>query len=142
VGRVVLRICKLRDSSLSEVGKWCADHSTCGRTNISFHSAEVVNGTTFWLENSFVRACVESDGRISSFYERETQREYIVQGEFGNKFKYFEDIPLFWDAWGEFYVELVRLMLLIYLPLLLDVEIYHLEKHWDAGTGVAKVGLR
>lgn len=31
----------------------------------------------------------------------------------------FEDIPLFWDAW--------------------DVEIYHLEKSWDAGTGVAKI---
>lgn len=82
--------------------------------------AEVVNGT-FWIENAFVRACIEADGRISSFFDVEHQREYIVQGELGNRFKYFEDIPLFWDAW--------------------DVEIYHLEKFWDAGTGVAKVSF-
>ncbi|KAI9203288.1 galactose mutarotase-like domain-containing protein [Polychytrium aggregatum] len=32
-----------------------------------------------------------------------------------NVFRIYEDIPLFWDAW--------------------DVEIYHLEKGWDAGVG-------
>ncbi|KAI9027983.1 galactose mutarotase-like domain-containing protein [Hyaloraphidium curvatum] len=81
---------------------------------------EVVNnGATFWLENAFVRVCIEGDGRISSFFEHDTQREFIVQGELGNRFKYFEDIPLFWDAW--------------------DVEIYHLEKSWDAGAGVARI---
>lgn len=50
-------------------------------------TAEVVNGSTFWLENNFVRVCVEPDGRISSFYEHATQRNYIVPGELGNRFK-------------------------------------------------------
>ena len=36
-----------------------------------------------------------------------------------NVYRYFEDIPLFWDAW--------------------DVEVYHLEKHWEAGVGTARL---
>ena len=46
-------------------------------------------------------------------------RQIIAEGELANVFKIFEDIPIFWDAW--------------------DIEIYHLQKGWDATVGRVKV---
>lgn len=47
------------------------------------------------------------------------RRELVPKGTKGNLFRYFEDIPMFWDAW--------------------DVEIYHLEKGWDAKMGTVTI---
>ncbi|KAJ3094701.1 Glycoside hydrolase, 38 vacuolar alpha mannosidase [Physocladia obscura] len=45
------------------------------------------------------------------------RHESIAPDQLGNVFKIFEDIPISWDAW--------------------DVEVYHLEKGWNAGVGIA-----
>ena len=51
-----------------------------------------------------------------------TRRLVVVPERPANVFQFYEDIPLFWDAW--------------------DVEIYHLEKGWPAGTGILNVEER
>ncbi|KAJ3376941.1 Alpha-mannosidase 2C1 [Entophlyctis sp. JEL0112] len=48
-----------------------------------------------------------------------SSHEAVAPDQLGNVFKIFEDIPTAWDAW--------------------DVEVYHLEKGWDAGVGLAAV---
>lgn len=63
------------------------------------------------LENELVLAEFDGFGRLVRFYDKEQDREILEPGSFGNAFKYYEDIPLFWDAW--------------------DVEVYHLEKGWE-----------
>ncbi|TPX37190.1 hypothetical protein SmJEL517_g00997 [Synchytrium microbalum] len=71
------------------------------------------------LENAFVRATIDAHGRIVSFFDIVNGRELIPKGSLGNAFKIFDDQCLFWDAW--------------------DVEVYHLEKGWDAGVGTIRV---
>ncbi|KAJ3337800.1 Alpha-mannosidase 2C1 [Gonapodya sp. JEL0774] len=70
---------------------------------------------TFFMENDFLTLSVDVRGRICSLVDKSTGRNAIASGGLGNVFKIYEDVPLFWDAW--------------------DVEIYHLEKGWDAVTG-------
>ncbi|KAJ3087170.1 Glycoside hydrolase, 38 vacuolar alpha mannosidase, partial [Quaeritorhiza haematococci] len=68
------------------------------------------------VENKFIRATFDGHGRLVSLVDKVNgDREAIAPNSFANVFKIFEDIPLFWDAW--------------------DVEVYHLEKGWDAGVG-------
>nr|KAJ3416023.1 Alpha-mannosidase 2C1 [Polyrhizophydium stewartii] len=71
------------------------------------------------ISNEFLRATFDSAGRLTSLVDLEESRELVPPGASGNVFRYFEDIPLFWDAW--------------------DVEVYHLEKHWLAGVGSLSV---
>ncbi|KAI9344608.1 galactose mutarotase-like domain-containing protein [Obelidium mucronatum] len=73
----------------------------------------------FVIENNFVRVKIDQNGRLISLFDREADHESIAPDQLGNVFKIFEDIPTAWDAW--------------------DVEVYHLEKGWDAGVGVAVV---
>lgn len=76
-------------------------------------------GGGFVMENDWLRVALDPHGQLTSLWDKRWQRELVPEGALGNKFRYFEDIPLFWDAW--------------------DVEIYHLEKGRDAGLGDAKV---
>ncbi|KAF8259316.1 glycosyl hydrolases family 38 N-terminal domain-containing protein [Lactarius quietus] len=69
-------------------------------------TAESTNGEHFVLKNETVRLTV-SEGRITSLFDVQLQRELIPHGETGG-LAIFEDIPNYWDAW--------------------DVEIHHLEK--------------
>ncbi|TPX41847.1 hypothetical protein SeMB42_g05381 [Synchytrium endobioticum] len=71
------------------------------------------------IENAFVRVTVDAHARIVSFYDITVGRELIPKGALANVFKIFDDQCLYWDAW--------------------DVEVYHLEKGWDAGVGSVKV---
>ncbi|KAI8620662.1 galactose mutarotase-like domain-containing protein [Chytriomyces sp. MP71] len=73
----------------------------------------------FVVENAHIKATIDENGRLVSLIHRETGKESIAPDQLGNVFKIFEDIPTAWDAW--------------------DVEVYHLEKGWDATVGTATV---
>jgi len=77
-------------------------------------TAKGVNQDLFVLENSKVLAQFDRFGRLLRFYDKLHAREVLESGAFGNTFRFYEDIPLFWDAW--------------------DVEVYHLEKGWDVNA--------
>ncbi|CAG8450748.1 8086_t:CDS:10, partial [Ambispora leptoticha] len=77
------------------------------------------NGHDFVLQNEFISVTFDKHGHLTRLFDRKLDREVIPEGEFGNRFKIYEDIPLFWDAW--------------------DVEIYHLQKGRDAGLGHIKI---
>ncbi|CAG8440747.1 13597_t:CDS:10, partial [Ambispora gerdemannii] len=74
---------------------------------------------SFVLANEFISITFDKHGRLTNLLDRKFDREIIPEGEFGNRFKIYEDIPLFWDAW--------------------DVEIYHLQKGREAGLGHIKI---
>jgi alpha-mannosidase len=74
----------------------------------------------FTLENSFVRAKFDAQGRLTSFFDKRHDRECIEPGAKGNQFVLFEDKPHQWDAW--------------------EIDAYHLEKRRNAGT-VKKITL-
>jgi alpha-mannosidase len=42
---------------------------------------------------------VDSNGRLTSLFDLQENREVILPGHHANVFRYYEDIPLFWDAW-------------------------------------------
>ncbi|EFJ52516.1 hypothetical protein VOLCADRAFT_115992, partial [Volvox carteri f. nagariensis] len=74
------------------------------------------DGVVYVMQNSLIRAMFDSCGRLISLYDMIWQRELVPEGEAGNVFRLYEDIPLYWDAW--------------------DIEIYHLEKGYPAGQGL------
>ncbi|KAJ3262095.1 Alpha-mannosidase 2C1 [Boothiomyces macroporosus] len=73
----------------------------------------------FIVDNGLIQASFDEHGRLFSLIDREVGRETVLSNSLGNVFRFYEDIPLFWDAW--------------------DVEIYHLEKSWEAGLGKISV---
>ncbi|KAI9344606.1 glycosyl hydrolases family 38 N-terminal domain-containing protein [Obelidium mucronatum] len=73
----------------------------------------------FEVENKFIKVKIDAHGRILSLFEKESSREAVAPNQAGNVFKIFEDIPTGWDAW--------------------EVEVYHLQKGWDAGVGLIEV---
>ncbi|KAG0004825.1 Glycoside hydrolase, 38 vacuolar alpha mannosidase [Modicella reniformis] len=93
-------------------------------TSVSEEEKKTVQSSTseqdFILENHFVSAKFNQQGHLISFYDKVEGRDLIPKGQAGNKMKFFEDQPLYWDAW--------------------DVEIYHLNTGRDAGTSKARMG--
>jgi alpha-mannosidase len=73
----------------------------------------------FIIDNGLITVKFDENGRILSYFDIVNQREIIPSGSLANVFRFYEDIPLFWDAW--------------------DVEVYHLEKGWDAGVGKMEI---
>ncbi|KAJ3030442.1 UNVERIFIED_CONTAM: Alpha-mannosidase 2C1 [Siphonaria sp. JEL0065] len=73
----------------------------------------------FEVENNFIKVKIDQHGRLISLFDKQANHEAVAPDQLGNVFKIFEDIPIYWDAW--------------------DVEVYHLEKGWDAGVGLATV---
>ncbi|KAJ3192437.1 Alpha-mannosidase 2C1 [Irineochytrium annulatum] len=84
-----------------------------------FFNVRTVAGRRFVLENAFLMATFDGHGRLTSLYDKYAEREVVKLGQRGNVFKYFEDIPFYYDAW--------------------DVEVYHLEKGWNAELGEATI---
>ncbi|KXS11926.1 glycoside hydrolase family 38 protein [Gonapodya prolifera JEL478] len=70
---------------------------------------------SYYLENDHLHVSVNAQGRITALIHKRTGRNAVPSGALGNVFRIYEDVPLFWDAW--------------------DVEVYHLEKSWEATTG-------
>ncbi|KAI1319805.1 Glycoside hydrolase, 38 vacuolar alpha mannosidase [Mortierella claussenii] len=72
------------------------------------------------MENDFIAARFSRQGHLIGLYDKEEARQLVPEGQAGNKLKFFEDVPLFWDAW--------------------DVEVYHLNTGKNAGPGKARIG--
>ena len=71
------------------------------------------------IENQFIIVVINTHGQLTRLFDKKAQREVIALGSTANVFKIYEDVPLYWDAW--------------------DVEIYHLEKGWNAQLGLIKI---
>lgn len=65
------------------------------------------NENVYTLENQFIITKINENGQIISFYQKQAERELIIDSNYGNRFVIFDDVPCFWDAW--------------------DIMIYHLE---------------
>ena len=87
--------------------------ATGGRGSIAVSGDEMV----YVLSNRFLRVAFDCSGRMLALYDRVWMRELVPPEGLGNRFRMFEDIPTFWDAW--------------------DIEATHLEKSWDAGHPAA-----
>ncbi|KAG2432931.1 hypothetical protein HXX76_008661 [Chlamydomonas incerta] len=90
-----------------------AAEATSRRLGVAVAAADAA---VYLLMNRLVRAYFDDAGRLLSLYDPAWRRELVPEGQPGNVFRLYEDIPLFWDAW--------------------DIEVYHLEKGWLAGEGM------
>lgn len=72
----------------------------------------------YTMENVYIRVKVRANGTVASVFHKGLQRECLAEGEVGNRFVMFEDIPLYWDAW--------------------DVEVYHMQTRRDVSTSTAQ----
>ena len=52
-----------------------------------------------FLENEFLRATFNTEGELLSLWDKEQGREVLVDGQAGNRFQLFEDMPGKYDAW-------------------------------------------
>ncbi len=64
------------------------------------------------LENDFVKVELNSDGDVTSIYDKVNKRQVLSENALGNQFQAFEDRPLDWDAW--------------------DIDIFYDDKMWLA----------
>lgn len=69
----------------------------------------------FVIENASVRAALDGEGRLISFFDKRQNRETLAAP--GNQFVMFEDLPICEDAW--------------------NVEVYHLEKQRVVGQAIS-----
>lgn len=63
---------------------------------------------THLLENSYLKVTFDENMNISSLYDKNEEREVLLENQVGNRLTAFEDKPLRWQAW--------------------DVEIYYNDK--------------
>ncbi|KAJ3367788.1 Alpha-mannosidase 2C1 [Kappamyces sp. JEL0680] len=77
------------------------------------------DSATFTVDNGIIKVVLDRHGRILEYFDHANNRPIVPEGSMANVFRFYEDIPLFWDAW--------------------DVEIYHLEKGFDAAVGALQV---
>jgi alpha-mannosidase len=62
--------------------------------------AEVVVATPDRLENTHLRITLDTDGLITSIWDKESKREVITQGEKGNLLQVFRDTPGHESSWN------------------------------------------
>jgi alpha-mannosidase len=56
------------------------------------------------IDNEFIKATFDKSGHLIGLRDKAGYgRELIREGERGNVFTMYEDIPLFWDAWYVIY---------------------------------------
>ncbi len=59
----------------------------------------IIQAGQLHLENEFLRVTFNKEGEILSLWDKEFNREVLVEGQRGNHFQLFEDIPGKYDAW-------------------------------------------
>ena len=64
-------------------------------TSLTVHESE----ERVVFENDLIRYVFTRNGDISSIYDKEAEREVLLEGEAGNQLLALEDRPLAWDAW-------------------------------------------
>lgn len=52
----------------------------------------------YW-ETAYYRLKFNEQGELVSLYDKEAEREIVIQGERANRFHFFHDRPVLWDAW-------------------------------------------
>jgi len=63
-------------------------------------NTESTEPISYSLENDYYLIEIDTDyGTIKRIYDKENNREVIANGQSGNQFKLYEDIPNLWDAW-------------------------------------------
>ncbi|OPZ86769.1 MAG: Mannosylglycerate hydrolase [bacterium ADurb.Bin429] len=60
---------------------------------------DVATATPTALENGLVRVTLDARGGVTSFFDKQAEREIIAPGMAGNLFKLLNDHPTNWDAW-------------------------------------------
>lgn len=71
---------------------------------------EVVKLSKKEAENKFFKITLDNQGQITSFINKESNREILKDGAIGNEIQAFEDKPMCFDNW--------------------DIDIYYKEKMW------------
>ncbi|AQT68107.1 Mannosylglycerate hydrolase [Anaerohalosphaera lusitana] len=64
------------------------------------------------LENKFLKIELNTEGDITSIYDKISQRQVLSENAIGNQLQAFEDRPIDWDAW--------------------DIDIFYNDKMWLA----------
>ncbi|KAK2163932.1 hypothetical protein LSH36_72g08048 [Paralvinella palmiformis] len=68
--------------------------------SVQYPASVIDNGDgTFTLSNGLVRAVIDSSGRVTGLFEKDGTKNAIASGEYGNQILFFEDVPMYWDAW-------------------------------------------
>jgi alpha-mannosidase len=62
-------------------------------------NSETVTADGRVLENEYVRVELNDLGEVTSFYDKQNEREVIAPGDVGNRFQLFDDTPNNYDAW-------------------------------------------
>ncbi|KAI8901520.1 glycosyl hydrolases family 38 N-terminal domain-containing protein [Globomyces pollinis-pini] len=99
---------------ISELGAYSSSKASLTQKAVQSVTVQQ-NEDVFVVENGFIKASFDKHGHLVQLTDIINNRLVSHPDRAANVFKIHEDIPLFWDAW--------------------DVEIYHLEKKWDAGVG-------
>ncbi|KAJ3000836.1 Alpha-mannosidase 2C1 [Globomyces sp. JEL0801] len=99
---------------VSELGAYSSSKASLTQKAVQSVTVQQ-NEDVFVVENGFIKASFDKHGHLVQLTDIINNRLVSHPDRAANVFKIHEDIPLFWDAW--------------------DVEIYHLEKKWDAGVG-------
>lgn len=81
------------------------DVPSCGARMVKLSAAnaapvsEELSVSKTLLENRFLRVKLDANGEIKSLYDKTEEREYIEEGQTGNRYQLFEDKPGKYDAW-------------------------------------------
>ena len=84
--------------SLSHV-RDCFVANGAPRNDPAYTSVATVKQSEGVLENEFLRATFNAEGELVSLWDKEQRREALVDGQIGNRFQLFEDMPGKYDAW-------------------------------------------
>jgi len=79
-------------------------------------SVKEVDGS-YVFENDQIKAVIAANGRMTSLFDKEVEREVVEAGKEANNLVLFDDKPIYWDAW--------------------DIDIYHMEKRKDVGAATS-----
>jgi alpha-mannosidase len=99
-----MRVQKTRDGWLL----WAEKVPPCGYKTFWYDEGTAVataapedepKATSRMLENRYYRIELDEAGEIRRFFDKETGRDVLAEGETGNQIRLFEDIPHNWDAW-------------------------------------------
>lgn len=56
-------------------------------------------GKQFIVENGLIQVYFNEHGEIVQFYDVKNSRHLVQSSSPANVMRFYEDIPLFWDAW-------------------------------------------
>lgn len=79
-------------------------------------SVKEVDGS-YVFENDQIKAVIASNGRLTSLFDKEVEREVVEADKEANNLVLFDDKPIYWDAW--------------------DIDIYHMEKRKDVDAATS-----